>query len=417
MGPMRCTLACIACILVLGSCGGPGALREAERVDLFDLGFGPGESQVDFSAALPGQPSNRLSLSVKEGMAHLSSRSGGTLMRLSAYGDVLALLYDPARSGKPFVLSPADSTPSGTQGTARYALQVPGFAPEEIAADSLQRLYAADRVQGQTPVYNAAQSAWCDRIVRRFGPGGREEAPLGQEGPGGSPFPRIDRLRVTENDYLYVLSQTPTMLVAHRFAPDGTLESSLRIPRDSLPVPRELEGPHDPRRRLHSYPDALDAVPDGASPRVILKCEYIEETMDPASGAVISLEPAGSWLFVMDMRSGSVTAETRLSGTGKKADEAPLTLLGMVGSQYLLAETLATGDSPGRTGSLRVMLVGSEGMIRRRVRLDLPEDTVSVPDIEVSKAGVVSALIELPRGIRLSYWDLGAADRVGRVTR
>lgn len=403
---------CACLVLVLASCTGSGALRQAARVDLFDLGYGAGETQVDFSAAHPGQPENKLSLAFREGMVHISSRAGGALLRLSAYGEALALLYDPARAGKPFLLKPAEPGSTGSDVAARYAIKVPDFRPEEIAADSVQRIYAVDRISGQVPVYNASLGGWCDRVIRRFGPAGREESRLGQEGPGGSPFPPIDRLRILDGDDLFVSSMTATVLLAHRFSPEGTLELVLQIPRDSLPVPEALAKDADPRRRLHVYPDGVDALPGASSPRVVLKCEYIEETRDPVSGAVIGLRPAGSWLFVLDMRSGRVVGETRLSdGVKGGSEDAPLTLAGFVGANYLFIEAQDAGKDSGTLDALRARIVSPDGTVRRRIRLDLPEGAISVPDLEVSAAGIVSALVEMPLGIRLSYWNLGAVDR------
>jgi len=110
-------------------------------------------------------------------------------LRISSYGQTLAMWYDPTRGSAPIILQnfPYRSNES-MRSVGRFAFEVPFRDPKSIAVDSGQMLYVAD-----------------DDIVRRFASNGIELTSLGVEGIQGSAFPGISTLRVLDNDRLAVV--------------------------------------------------------------------------------------------------------------------------------------------------------------------------------------------------------------------
>lgn len=393
-------------ILLTGTCRRPDRLKALKRTDLFELGYGLGGTQVDFSPAGPGRPQNRLRLAFRDGIFHVSSPGAARVMRLSAYGDLLALVFDPARSTPPVMNDSA------------FSVRIEGFSPGEIAVDSRQRIFVEDRLPPRNRSYNAVQGAWCERVVRRFGKGGAEEPWIGQEGPGGSPFAAISAIHVLDNDDLVVLSATETYLIAHRFGADGTLLNSLLLPRDGLPLPEPLAGPAPVTSqaasgsgqsggslaRLHVYPDGMVPYGPASAPRVALKLDYVREKYDALSGAVVGAELAGSWIMSFDMKSAALIGETRLTDPSASQEEPSLRLLGRDGAAYILLESSMDGPS-----ARNVRVVGEDGSVIARFRLGLPEGTASVPEMVLAGGSVIGALVEMPLGVKAVYWSLGSA--------
>ncbi|MEN6477024.1 MAG: hypothetical protein ABFC75_03405 [Rectinema sp.] len=395
------------CILFsFASCSGKSELRGAQREDLFDLAYGPGETQIDLTPGSTGAPPGKLRVAMREGIFHISNGQGGKLLRLSSYGDVLAMFYDPDRAATPFLLAPASEesedpeTASSRYAVERYAVALEDFAPGDLAIDSLQRVYVEDRLPAGARVYDAASKAWCDRVVRRFGSGGLELSYLGQEGRGGTPFPAILGIYAVDGDDIVVVSSSETVVMAHRFSSEGVLRNIVRFPRDALPQSETVLAGRD-SGKIRTYPDAVIPSGDAASPRLALKCDYSFETVDAASGSIDSIDFAGSRIFEIDMTTGSILDEIPLAD----ADEAEpaLSLLGKIGEAYILVET-----APESGNVVTLQRIGADGALQRRFRLDLPAGALSVPDMRLSPEGILSALVEMPEGIKVSYWNLGS---------
>jgi hypothetical protein len=274
-------------------------------------------------------------------------------------------------------------------------------APAKIAVDSAQTIYVADRMAAQARVFDQQTGSWCDGSVRRFGAQGAELAPLGQEGPGGTPFPTILSVDAMENDTLSIVAASETVVLVYHFGKAGNLLSVLRLARDSLPVPEALGGSAaaKPGKRIHANIDGIRATSQGTDFEVALKMDYYRE--DLAAGSAVSAETnyVGSWIYRLDGQSGAEKGKIALAPAGSDLDIPQL--VGISGGlSYLLYRRL--GQNP---GDFILQLIDGKGKAQSRYRMELPAGSREVIALKVSAKGQVYALLGAADAVRAVWWD------------
>jgi hypothetical protein len=286
-------------------------------------------------------------------------------------------------------------------------------APEKVSIDSSQTIYVADRLASPSArIFDAQSASYCDRIIRRFGARGAELPYLGQEGPGGSPFPYITAIDAMEDDTLAVGAASETAFLVYHFGKAGNLLSSLRLNRDSLPLPETLSASikNETGRRIHASLDKMLEISSGETFAIKLKIDYYREYFDPQS-LVISQEVfAGSWIFTLDGATGRVLGSLAL--VPANSGEAIPELIGEnAGLYYLLSDMEGEGSGIGATSSREapasrmLQLVDETGKVQLRYRIELPNGVGEVIALKVSFAGQVYAMLKAEENIRVVWWS------------
>ena len=407
------TFSCLACLLagflLMGSCGSPQQIKKIVRTDLFSIGYGLSETQIDLSSI----GDNTVDMDMREGIFHILDGSGRKAMKLSSYGDLLALYYDKERLPEPRIVKAA--SPEGEKdgrttaiSQGRYAVAANFVSPSRIAVDSAQVVYIADRLKNPAArVFDAQSETYCDRIIRRFGAQGMELPHLGQEGSGGTPFPFITGLSVLEDDSLVVNSASEGFFLIHHFARDGSLLGTLKLGRSSLPTPKELvfgEGGLK-GQRINANLDGVSESVEGNSFEITLKIDYYREYFDPESLVISRSEFAGSWIFVLDGRNGASLRSFNILQAGS---DAPIPeLIGMrSGICYFLsaAEESEAGNQTGATPARIIQLIDQKGTVHSRFRIELPADTKEIISVKISSTGYVVSLLKTESAIHVVWW-------------
>jgi len=410
---MRVTVLCLACFLsgylLLGSCDSSLQIKRIVRNDLFSIGYGLSEDQIDLSS----MGDNSIDMDMKEGIFHILDGSGKKAMRFSSYGDLLALYYDKSRLPEPRTVKPTVQADNGLLGTptlsqGRYAVAVNFVSPSRMTVDSAQIIYIADRVENPAArVFDVQSQAFCDRIVRRFGAQGMEMRYLGQEGPGGTPFPFITALKALDDDTLAVISESESVFLIHHFGKEGNLLSTLKLNRSSLPLPKNLvSGANDSKnQQIHANLDGIIESIEAKSFRVSLKIDYYREYFDPVSHVISRSEFAGSWIFVLDGFTGTVLRNFNILPSG--SDSPIPEFIGMSsGIYYFLSnsEDVHEGTSSGKGPRRILQLIDGVGKVRSRFLIDLPASTKEIVSIKVSPTGYVYALLSTELAVRVVWW-------------
>jgi hypothetical protein len=397
---------------VLAACGSSRQIKSVVRSDLFSIGYGLSENQIDLSSGGGG----RVDIVMREGIFHILDGTGKKIMKLSSYGDLLALLYDPTRLPEPRIVKPMEETlilpPAGMPSAqGRYAASIPMVAPGKIAVDTEQTVYIVDRVPNPSArIFDAQSATFSDRIVRRFGARGMEMPYIGQEGPGGSPFPFIMVLDVLENDTLAVVSASESIILVHHFGKAGNLLSSLRLNREALPLPGELEGVDEAGMRIHANLDGILESSLGDAFGITLKLDYYREYFNPESLVISRNEFAGSWLIILDGSTGRQTGSLAIA-PGNQDNPIP-ELVGTSGGLYYFLSGTYPNDADRKVNtasnplSSRVLqLVDGQGKVHIRYRIDLPEGTEEIIALKVSAAGQVYGLLKTAEAVKVAWWN------------
>lgn len=304
-----------ATLPILWACSRSQLARPLEREDLFDLDYGDFQTQISSQ----GISAPVVDLSMSQGIFTLLDGSGKKATRFTSFGDVLSIV---AAADSPWLESPT-----------------------LVSSGDGNVLYVADRqAKDATPVMDKFSGISADWVVRKFSSDGAYRGFIGQEGLGGTPFPRISSLEVLQDSSLVVLSFSGRSWLINRFGRSDSLLSSLRISESSLPVPGALTRSSSESRQI--YADVEQIIPrlKGSEYLVYLKMDYYGNQDAPqesgASGAVSGpeVEFLGSWVFTVDGTSGKYLESEEIFSPGMRGDVPEL--LGTRGESFYLLSYL-----------------------------------------------------------------------------
>lgn len=388
------------------SCGAPRVIS-VSREQLFTLGYGPGEDQLDLFQVEGAAGPLKTRLSMREGIFSIANGNGAKVVRFSSFGDVLSMVYDPARNPEPLLLKPAD----GIGAPGRRAVQYPFRAVGELAVDSRQVLHVEDRLPDDRRVFDAESNALLDYVVLRFDGEGKFLDYLGQEGLGGTPFPYIVSIHATKDDDCVVISMTQSAWLVHWFDPRGMLRYSLKIARSALPGPPGATG-------LIASLDRM--VPDSGGKDLLLKIDYYRESVDKQTESFSGIAYAGSWVYRMNPADASygdswqIPPEENASaraGDGQDKLRIP-EFLGVAGDRLFFI----SADDEGKT---RLSVFDRSSKAVSRFTIDIAQDELYYTSLYLSPEGILCALLGTRFEARVVWWRFdkilgsigGGADR------
>jgi len=394
----------ILVVAALSSCAASAPATELKYTELFKIGYGYSDSQItrnsfeNRNSDKSAHSADNISLEARNGLYHILSGNNGKIMRFSSYGDLLLVIQD-ARYIKNLMNADTEKTEISENEEDKSRLS-PRINPEIgfqqlslLAVDSAGTMYVSDRLPPSVKTfYDEKSQAFSDAIVRRFSKDGTELGFLGQEGVGGSPFPVMQGLRVTDDDKVAVISASSYSYHIFFFNADGSLLSSLKISRSTIPLPDSESSADSALASSLASIETLLPLPDTSpKPLVIAKVDYYQQNLD----AVKNLQ---SWLFTIDASRGEIMQSIRIPANGKET-EAP-ELIGVRGKRYYLMQKADAAGSGTASANNRFTLsiLLENGVISKRYLVDLPKDVTEATNFAIGKDGLLYCL-----GFSLDY--------------
>ena len=395
-GVYACIVHCAGLALLvatLWACSDSRSLVNLQREQLFSLGYGVLEDQLNLFSLEGKAPPLETRLAMRDGIFFVANGNAAKVLTLSSFGDLLAMVYNPERNPPPITLLPASD---GTAAQGRIAREYPFSAPGEIAVDSKRTIFVEDRVPEGRRSYDESMKASLEYVILRFSRDGEYLDYLGQEGVGGTPFPRLSGLYITTNDNCVAVALTGQGWTAFHFDPAGNLLSTIAIKRNDLPSPPDEAG------NIASM-DGIVASPDGSG--LILKIDYFREIIDQETHTQAGIEFSSSWAWVMDGSTGSYMDRLELpsfdSVSGTKADDDAVVrsweLAGAAAGSLFLS---AVGDDNATYYGLFNM--NSKSFRRFYLRID-PEELLYTA-FSLSPDGILSAILASKYEARFVWW-------------
>lgn len=227
----------IAAILftLLVSCV-PRELEELSREELFSLQIGKMDNQIDLFQINGVMAAAKNGVYMRDGLFYVANGNSAKIMELSSYGDLIFLLYNPEENPPPTSFS---ATQSEDLATTRRAVSYPLLRIGELVVDSQKQFYIEDGVSEERQVRDKELNVVLDRVVLRFDRHGEPIDFIGQEGVGGTPFPYIDKIYITDLDELVVICRTPRFWHVYWYSADGVLLYQVDIDQEHLPLYEE----------------------------------------------------------------------------------------------------------------------------------------------------------------------------------
>jgi len=175
-----------------------------ERELLFSMPIGKMEDHLFVQQFDGVNTLSKTRVFMKDGFFFISNGESSKVMEFSSFGDLISLYYNGSRNPEPVILGTERAAASDV---TRAAYKFPLRDPGEIVKTGSGDLLIDDQISEQRWEYDDEDDVRLDRIVLRFNDHGEFVAYIGQEGPGGTPFPYIHALYANTDDEIIVVTR------------------------------------------------------------------------------------------------------------------------------------------------------------------------------------------------------------------
>lgn len=415
------------------SCSGK-TVTQVEREKLFTLSYGRFDDEIDLFGLDADKAGPDTRIFMKDGMFYIANSGSQKILQLTSFGDLLSLYYNPESNPVPAFAAPAKTVSPGTPGAAgtvatsgspdpagassagtvpseastQKAIAYPFNHPVYLTVNSMKRLFVVDQLPSERFEFDNEDQVALRDVVLRFNPDGHFIDYLGQEGPGGAPFPPITGVYTNSKNETIVTTKTQSGIKVFWFDPEGTLLFRVPVSFKNLPSPFDAN---------HTALASLDTIqPDPNSRRIYLKIDYYSDVIDSATGANAGISYDRSCVYPFDIDSGKYLDRIDLpSYEGSEKETAgnvsyrkPYEFLGITSNGWIFLIT------PQEGGYALEMLDYRSKRSQKRI-LAVKDDELAYNALMLSPDGIISALLATPYDASIVWWRTDAL--IGEIRR
>lgn len=386
-------LSCL-CVVMLSSaaCNKPTA-GKLERENLFAIKYGNFEDQLDMFqlASTYIRPDSQLAMD--DGIFYISNASAGKIMKLTSFGDMLALYYNPEKNPRPTFIDTAQPEKITTRRTVTYPLNHPTY----LAITPNKHLFAIDTVNEDRIEYDQTENLALRDVVLHFNEQGEFVDTVGQEGIGGTPFPPIEGLYSDSENGIAVICRTEHAVRIYWYDAAGSLLYKIPVALTGLPTPYSSD--------VKIFSSLEKVVPDFSSKTLYFKIDYYRENIDADTNvsAGISYDKSCLYIFNIDTRRYERKADiapyedTETTNTGTRHFKKVYGLIGITANNWCF---LTTPQSDGYI--LELIDLNSNKIYTRTLTVSAEELVYNA--FHLSQNGILSALIADNEQAQIVWW-------------
>ncbi len=385
------------CSLLFFSCEKNASVATVKRQDLFSLSYGAFEEQLNLAGGLNATGAVNTAIAMRDGFFYVSNGESQKMLELNSYGDLLTLYHNPETNPTPLFDS-SDSRPLGSSKnvSTRKTVDYPFNAPSLLALDSSKYIYVAETLPKERQ--ESGDNKILLQVVLRFNSSSFVDY-IGQQGVGGSPFPFIRNIYVTQDDCLVVVCVVNEGFEIFRYNPQGFPLSDTLIKYSDAPEYGE-EKPGVTR-----FAEVENVVPDLSEKRLFVKADYYETSIDPSSKAQNGISDPVSVVFPFDLTTLEFGngieippyEETISDGFSKQVYRLPYDMIGAAKNGWLFfAIALEKGLM------VQMMDMETSRVIRRLLNFEAANVVYSA--FSLSESGIVSALLAERDKAKVVWW-------------
>ncbi|MDR2444503.1 MAG: hypothetical protein LBD44_01005 [Spirochaetaceae bacterium] len=374
------------------SCTGSGD-NSIEREDLFTFGIGRLEDELDMFNLEGERSMRKTALKMRDGLFYISNGNGEKIARYNSYGDLLFLIYNDETNPPPLSLREKTEGSVITRWAYKWPLQEPG----SIAVNSGKHIFVEDRLTPERHGFDMSQKIILDRLVLHFDADGKFIDYLGQEGRGGTPFPRIENIFTSADDDTVVVCQLPAGRRVFWYDKAGYQIYDIFFSNDTLPVPPGRFG-------LAPSLDGISIAPDER--KIYLKIDYYREILDDSTKTVSGYETDRSCLWIVNAGDSSFSGTVDIPffeaystvNNRKTAENLLYSMFSVMnGGLVFFYYPIETGFS--------ILLLATDGSDRqRRGMINVGSEELMYSTFDVSDEGILSALLAANYEVKLVWW-------------
>ncbi len=279
-------------LMTLLSCQRKNVVALVNEKELFSLKYGSFEDELNLFN-LSGTGAINTYMTMLDGFFYIANGELKKIMELNSYGDLLSLYYNEEITKTP------SFTNKDTENSTKKAISYPFNTLGPIAVDSRKYLYAVDSLPFERQEYDEDNRLLLRHVVLRFKSDGTFLDYIGQQGPGGTPFPFIKNIYTTKNNEFVVICNTNNGSIVYWFNANGFLLYKIPIDENSVP---KFESEND--SELSTYVSVENIIPDNIYHKVYLKVDYFQNYLDSATKVQSGIDYEKTLLYPLDIETG-----------------------------------------------------------------------------------------------------------------
>ena len=372
------------------------------------LNYGKYENELQlFNLANLGNINTKIFM--KDGFFFIADDNAKKIIQTTSYGDLLGIIYNPETNPEPsFVRKITNSNAIGSstenysQKTITQSAQKHPFNNiSNLAVDSEKNIFVVDQITAERQEQDLQSKTILKEVVLRFTNEGNFIDYIGQEGPGGTPFPFIKDIFVTKNNELIVTCITTEGNTVFWFNSAGFLKYTIPIKTESIPLVKD-EYDMDSTE----YFVTIDKIiPDFTKQKLYIKTDYHKTVIDTESNVQSGIEYYQTLLHPLNVENGQFEEflvippyeDVVTDGFSKLTYNTAFDFLGVTESGWFFFMI------PDSTGYIVQMIQpNGQRIIKRHLKYN--RDKTEYLNFTLSDDGIISALLASNEKVDILWW-------------
>ena len=402
--PIILTLSILLIILSF-SCSRNQTISTIREEKLFTVNYGKYENELHlFNLSNLGQINTKLYM--KDGFFFISDDNAKKIMQMTSYGDLIGIIYNPETNPEPSFLRKIQNSGSSNsdlnqQKTTTQTAQKHLFNKlSNIAVNSDKNIFVVDQISEERQEQDLQTKTILKEVVLRFTNDGKFIDYIGQEGPGGTPFPFIKDIFVTKNNELIVTCVTNDGHIVFWFSPSGFLKYTIPIKTESIPLINT-----DELENSEVFVTIDKIIPDYTKQKLFIKTDYHKTVIDTEANVQSGIEYFQTLLHPLNVENGQYEEflvippyeDVVTDGFSKLTYNTSFDFLGVTESGWFFFII------PDNTGYVIQMIQPNGQRIIKR-HLDYNRDKTVYLNFSLSDEGIISALLATNENAQVVWW-------------
>ncbi len=388
-------LICLLYTFLTVSCSRSMSVVSINQKELFRLNWGNFEDELNLFNLSESGPVNTY-FTMRDGFFYIANGESKKILELNSYGDLLSLYYNPE------VTHTASFAPSAEVRSTKKAVAYQFNTLGPVCVDSRRWIYAVDTFppERQETDSENGEPLLLSNVVLRFDTQGNFVDYIGQQGPGGAPFPHIKSIYTTQNNELVVVCMSNEGFIVYWYNTSGF--QMYKIPVSTKNVP-SLPDRKDDDPEL--YLSVENIIPDSVDKKLYLKVDYSEVYLDPDVKLQSGMVYLKTILYPLSAETGRYEGgieipgyeETETSSLGSQLHNIPFEFLGVTDNGWFFFVV------PVEKGLL-VQMVQPNGQRFIKRLFEMDHNQILYYSMFISGNGIVSALFAEREYARVVLW-------------
>ena len=279
--------------LLFTSCVKTETVQSISETELFTLPYGNFEEQLSVTD-LNDVGDVRFGIAMQDGFFYIVNGESKKILELNSYGDLLTLFYNED-SQTARLLDNSERPDKSIHHEISYPFDYPGM----VAVDSNKNVYTVCAIPWDRQEKSDDGTTLYSHTVLRFARDGSSVDYIGQQGPGGTPFPFIKNIYTTSKDELVVVAASSEGMLVYWFASDGFLKYMIPV------TTRDAPSVADKEERSDNFLTISNVVPDPVSYKLYVQIDYYSTYVDEDSKVQSGINYVQTLLYPLNIENGT----------------------------------------------------------------------------------------------------------------